>query len=588
MPEVTNMIITEPEMEVLKNEKESAYEFRKRRHQDWRDNYTLYRDKVIPNRLTQRQTVNVPLMKYAVGSLMKEIDEPPAMYYKNLDNNDQKEVFYNEYWKEMAKRTKLKIKDIVDKKQAVIYGRTFKKLNIENGMFTVEIVDPQEMLVHRFVDPANLDTAPSLIQTDIYRTLNAILENPDYKSKGKKTLELYYKEQHEASLEQDDTLNKIAEKNQRMQDMGLDDALDPTLGETYIELNEIYRKEYSAEEGEEIIFLYTVAVPGGSVVELQKQKLYEIIGDTEDNYWYDHFPFSSWSTDPENTDFWSDAPADVLRGTNQVLNSWLSQLVENRTLRNYNMHYYDSTNEDFVPQTFTPEPWGWYPIPGKPQDVMHTVQVPDLSESLDEIEYIISLAEKAVATTSAQTGSVEGKQVTLGEVQLALANAQERVRSLALYYTESWKDFGEKYIKMLEGAGNNMETLNVVKEGRLGKKMYKKEISPKQWASKAGYSVEVMLESEKQDQDLEAIQKLNASLASMPQNAPLQRIYNKKLLEFAGLTIEERAQVEEYMNQNMMMKVEPEVEAQPGQPSQGGGLPEVPAIAGAPFASEGA
>ena len=87
MSETENMLTTDPNMEVIQMEKESAYTFRKRRHPAWTDNYTLYRGIVIPNRLTQRQSVHVPLMKYAVGSIMKEVDTPPEMYFKNLDNN---------------------------------------------------------------------------------------------------------------------------------------------------------------------------------------------------------------------------------------------------------------------------------------------------------------------------------------------------------------------------------------------------------------------------------------------------------------------------------------------------------------------
>lgn len=571
MTDESNLIITEPEMVILQIEKEAAFAFRKRRHLDWRDNYTLYRDKIIPNRLTQRQTVNIPLMKYALGTIMKDIDEAPALYFKNLDNNEQKEVFYNEYWKEMSVRNKMIIQDIIDKKQALLYGRTFKKLNIENGQFTFEIIDPQDILVDRYIDPSDLDSTRVLIQTDIYRTLSQILENDDYKSKGQDKLRLYYTES-DAQLEQDDTLNKIQEKNARMQDMGLEDALDPEVGETYIELNEIYRKEYDEEKGEEIYYLYTVAVPGGQMIELQKERLCDVIGETEDNFWYNHLPFNSWATDPERTDFWSDSPADILRGSNQVLNSWYSQLIENRTLRNFNMHYYDSSDPNFVPQTYDPVPWGWYPIPGKPSDVLQTVEVPDLSDSLDEMEFVLRIAEKAVAATSAQTGDIEQKQVTLGEVQLALANAQERVRSIATFYTEGWRDFGMKYIKMLEAASDDIEPVTITKEGRLGRKMYQKEVSPKQWLTKSGYKVEVKLLDDKQAADVDRLQKLNATLQAMPTNVPLRTIYNRKLLEFADLTVEEMQQVEEFENQNQQQlllgggALQPGAQTQPGAP----------------------
>jgi len=526
-------------------------------------------------------------MKYALGSIMKEIDEAPELYFRNLDNNQQKEVYYNEVWKDMAVKEKLNIKDIVDKKQALLYGRSFKKLNIKNGRPAIEIVDPQHIIVDRYVDPADLDSAKVLIQTNIFKTLSDILANDNYSAKGRRKLKTYYKEMGE-EVHQDDTNNKIAEDNQKMSDMGLEDAMDPVVGETYVELNEMYIKEFDKEAGSEVIRVYTAAVPGGLVIELQSAPLHEVIGDTVDNFWYDHYPISSWGTDIERTDFWSDAPADTLRGSAKVLNSFYSQLVENRTLRNYNMHYYDSTNPDFVPQTFEPVPWGWYPLPGKPSEVMTTVEVPDLSESLDEIQYIIGIAEKAVATTSAQTGSVEEKSVTLGEVQLALANAQERVRSIAIFYTESWKDFGLKYVKMLEGASDMLDPVTVVKEGRLGKKIYSREISPKNWNSKSGYSVEVMFRGEMESEALDELQKLNAAVSAMPLNAPLRGIYNKKLATIAGLTIEEVQQVMEFETKNPTPVAQPEAEGSAGSAGRPeDALVEVPSVSGAPFAEDG-
>jgi hypothetical protein len=46
----------------LVNEKKAGREFQLRKHLDWNENYELYRGKVKTNRLTQRQTVTVPLM----------------------------------------------------------------------------------------------------------------------------------------------------------------------------------------------------------------------------------------------------------------------------------------------------------------------------------------------------------------------------------------------------------------------------------------------------------------------------------------------------------------------------------------------
>ena len=52
-----------------------AFEHQARRHPDWREIYGLYRDKVVTNRLTQRQSVNVPLMKESIRTMLSKTDE---------------------------------------------------------------------------------------------------------------------------------------------------------------------------------------------------------------------------------------------------------------------------------------------------------------------------------------------------------------------------------------------------------------------------------------------------------------------------------------------------------------------------------
>ena len=64
------------EMVRLQKEKKAAIELQERKHDDWNDNYELYRNKVRINRLTQRQAVNIPLMKETVKTLLSKIDDP--------------------------------------------------------------------------------------------------------------------------------------------------------------------------------------------------------------------------------------------------------------------------------------------------------------------------------------------------------------------------------------------------------------------------------------------------------------------------------------------------------------------------------
>ena len=538
-------INTKEEMLQVEEEKKSALIFRKRRHEDWNTNYILYRDKVITNRLTQRQTANIPLMKYGLQTIMKDIDEPPLIYFESKDGDAQAEIYYNEYWNDIAIKNKLVIRDRIDKKQAILYGRSFKKLNVVDGAFKFEIIDPQDMLVERHIDPADLDSARVIIQTGIWRTLSDILENDDYDEVGKLELQDHF-DKDSNSQESASNFEQFTDKVRRMADMGLIDAYSPFVGETYIELNEVYRKEYDATLDETIIMMFVVASTESGLIQLSKKPLHEVIGATTDNYWYSHFPYSSWATDPERTDFWSDSPADVLRQPNLILNSWISQLVENRTLRNFNMHYYDSSDPQFVPQTYSPIAWGWYPVDGNPNDKIKDVVVGDLSDSLAEMQFVIGIAEKAVATSGSQTGQIEQRQVTLGEVQIAVQNAQDRNKSMSAYYQESWEDFGLKYSKMLDAVKGKLDSVDVFKKDKSGEKLIKKTIKPKMWDSKSGYRIEVKMKSDQVNQDASMLERLNAVKGAMPNNMPLQDIYKKHLLDFAGLTSEEMKQVMDF------------------------------------------
>ncbi len=96
---------------------ESDRRFRERRHPQWTTNYSLYRDNVIVNRLTQRQSVNVPYMKKTLKTYLTQTNWPVDNEYESKDNDKQSELFLNAYWDECVERLKLDILEEVDRKQ---------------------------------------------------------------------------------------------------------------------------------------------------------------------------------------------------------------------------------------------------------------------------------------------------------------------------------------------------------------------------------------------------------------------------------------------------------------------------------------
>ena len=208
-------------------------------------------------------------------------------------------------------------------------------------------------------------------------------------------------------------------------------------------------------------------------------------------------------------------------------------------MRNFGMHYYDSTIEGFVPSTFNPIPWGWYGVPGKPDEVMKKVEIPDLSESLDEMNFIMQMIERGTGATATQQGVQTESRITLGEVELALGQAQERSKTVSKFYTQAWLDRGNMFIKLIEAASDRLDVVKVYKEGKNTQDIYSREISPKDWITASGYRCRVWSQDERNKQSTDTLQKLNAVKAVMPFNKKLNEVYQRKLLEFASLTPED-------------------------------------------------
>lgn len=555
-----------PELDLLKNNKEDGYNFRERRHDDWLENYTLYRDKVTINRLTQRQSVNLPLMKQTIRTLLKDVDDMPVLYFENLDNDKESETFLNEYWKWTAEQNKMELQDIVDKRQVFLFGRSFDQWQIVDGAVKMTVQDPQDILVSRYTDPTNIHSSRFLIHTHIFKPLSTLENNPEYNQDEVKKLKTFYAT--EAGLiKAADNQKMLTEKNKKLGDIGVDDIDSPTLGETYVELSLhfVYRKE--DKDDEEQLYLY---VEADDMAILSKKRLEEVIGTTKDNYWRNHFPYCSWADDVERQDFWSDSTADVVRTPNKVLNSWFSQEVERRTLSNFGMHYYNSSIEGFTPNTYNPIPWGWYGVP-VPQgqridDVLKKIDIPLNDGNLEAMTFLMQMLEKATGATSTQQGAENQRQITLGEVQLMLGEAKERVKGMSKFYTPAWKERGMMFLKLIEAGADKLDAVKVFKKGRNTTDIYEKEIGPNDWKTKNGYQVRVWSQEEKDAKDSEGLQKLNAVKSFMADNPKLDEIYKRKLLEFADLTYEDIGNVMDYERQKMDAAMNPMVNGMMAQP----------------------
>jgi hypothetical protein len=171
------------------------------------------------------------------------------------------------------------------------------------------------------------------------------------------------------------------------------------------------------------------------------------------------------------------------------------------------------------------------------------VPVPDLNDVTKDIEFLMNIAQQASAATSAQQGVVEQSPVTLGEVQLTLNNAQQRVKAMSKYYNAAWEDFGLKFVKFLEAAPDKIDPITINKKGRLTDKNYTKTITPAMWFAKNGYEVECKMKEDVQSANLDSLQKLEFAKTLMPMNNNLNKVIKKKSLELADIPAGEMAEI---------------------------------------------
>ena len=559
------------ELQMLLNNKETGFNYRQRREDNWRENYELYRDNVTINRLTQRQSVNLPLMKTTLKTVLKDIDDMPVIVFENLDNDKEAEIFQNEYWKKTLELNNAEIQDIVDKKQDFIFGRSFDSWQIDDGKIVFDIEDPEDMLVDRFMNPYDIDSSRFLIHTHIFKPLSSLKRNPDYDQKEVTKLEKFFESQL-GIIKAKDNENSLQLKNQKMADMGVPDTEDPLLGETYVELTyHFVFREGEKVDGKEVPDQIFVYVEAEDQTILMKKTQEEIIGITQDHFWRSHFRYNTWGDDIDKQDFWTDGLADIVRPNNKVLNAFYSQLVENRTLRNFGMHYYDSSlkADGFTPSTFNPQPWGWYPVPGKPSDVLQKVDIPDLSESIDEMQYITEMVNNASGASASKQGATTPGDKTKFEIGAVLAEATARTQGMSKFYTHVWKQRATKFLKLIEAASDKLDAVKIYKEGKNTNNIFAREISPPDWMTKSGYRVQIWSQDDKKAKDSESLNKGIVALNLMPGNPKLLEVVQRKSLELADLKPEEITAIMQFEEEKNMMiangQLPPQMPMQPGQ-----------------------
>jgi hypothetical protein len=531
---ITNSWTLSQEMIRLKAEKTAAIRLQERKHNDWNDNYELFRNKVRTNRLTQRQAVNIPLMKETIKTLLSKIDDPPEIEWRENAGDELKEKYYQEIWNQQFTDNKLELIDILDKKNVLLYGLSTKKLNVGEKGIDMSVLDTFDIAYDPLTSPWDLETARFIVHQNIFKTVREILADDKYTKEGKEELKIW-SDSAPGIVQSAVNKEEWEKKMERLQAMGVSSSDFNYFagGDRIVNLTEHFTNVWNVKD---MKWEKRVIVYAEDTIELYNETLVDCIG-------VDFWPFVIWCEDPETNDIYPDSVGDLVRTPNKVLNIWFSQLIENRTLKNFQMHWY-LPSQSYTPQTYTPGPGVMLPAP--PGDdinkVIKPVEISGLDDTFAAINAITQIVERGSGATAIEKGQPESGHQTLGEVQILVGKATERTVSMAKFYRMAWTELAYKWDRMMHA--NAPKYLKLYKQARSGK-IYFKPLYKKDWVSEFGYKPIVKSSSEQEADDVKGIQKWMFILNKFPNNPALQSIGQKRMLSIVDLTPEELQQVEE-------------------------------------------
>lgn len=536
------MIEDEVIIEQHRREKDDSIRFKERRTEQWNENYLLYRDKVITNRLTQRQPVNIPVIRETIQSWISKIDEEPQLSFsaRGRSKRDKRgEVYVNEMWDFTYDAEKLELKDNMEKKIVGLQGRSFKYWYFADGQVKCSVIDPYDVDIDPRVNPFDLNTATYINHKNIFIPLRRILSNPTYRAQGKAMLKAYL-DSKSGILQAHTNQEEYEMRQARLRDLGAHNYDEFRASDVLVELNRSFKLIWDTKENKFVRYLIVTAMD--SVV-LYAKPLKGAIG-------IDFLPWVTWASDPDINDIWSDGIADSVRTVNKVINMYFSQDLENRTYRNFGMYFYNTQNGQFQPQAFEAKPFGMYGVPGNPDEVIKQMQIEPLADTTNAMEYLKNLVQSSVAQTPSERGEQLKSRTTLGEVQLNLQASKGRNEVVTKQYRSAWEESGRIWYELMKN--NAVGTKTLFKRAKNGE-MYTKEIAPSDWKVPMGYEAKVVLKSEREQNDDVEFQKLQFIKQSFATNPTAIRISRRKELELLGWDpdeIDEVMQAEEQQAAN--------------------------------------
>ena len=408
--------------------------YKQARLNDIAKNVDLYLGKRKPG-LKGRMYIPVPIMEGYVDTLMSKIDDPPRVLRKHIKEEDllaAKKI--TRQWDVDVAKYDLGKKDRVAKKGAILSGLAVFSIFVESDPVYKPIFDyihwtnfffqpgrGQDLEEHLFCGRDDIFRTPNDLKGDIYDQRQVV-------ALSVASLGDEYQQKAGGSYEQ---------KNESFTALGLDPEGHGYVGQQIYNLVE-WCMEY---EG---VRYYLLFDPYASLW-VRFEKLGDVFEAEQDGR--NLYPYTSWHTE-DDINFMNRAPADIMRPVAIAQEVTFNEMLDNLRKRNsgailYNNQIIDDIGRlDFRRDNVV----GVKLKPGQSLNgavLSMATQIPDITSSLNVIEFLRSFVERETGVTAATKGSSEEDKVGIyfGELQ----QVADRLGLLNRSYSGCWSKIALRY-----------------------------------------------------------------------------------------------------------------------------------------------
>lgn len=398
---------------------------------NWQKNENSYYGKKEAS-TDARANVELGRMQEFVHTLLSKIDNPITFKYTKRKPSQYKRVQYLNALKEQdSQRGFWDMKDIVGKKQAIIYGRavyTYYAESAKKYKSNLENVDVYDFLIDTNAGGIDIEQAQYLGRYGVVKTSAELKAGA-----GKIYLRDEARQLAENGTDESGSQREDMNKRNRMQ-ANADKITVDNVGDRVK-----FWEWYTTYNGER----YYLLLHESSATAIRVEKLTDLFPETDD-YPLGMWPFWTWAAYPDLTEFWTPSYCDYVREVFMAQSVSINQMLDNAEQVNKPMKAVNvDAVEDLALLKYRRD--GIIPVKNgfSAEKDIQFIKTPSIDTPLKVFKTLEGIQEKSSGVNAAAKGTAEEDKV--GIYQGNQANTADRFGLLNKSYANGYRRFAKLY-----------------------------------------------------------------------------------------------------------------------------------------------